>query len=402
MGWHHGHGRQPIDARYPAFHPASVRCGFGLGAAAVGGQWTLRRAINDETERYDANGVLQQIQYRNGQTKTLTYSDASTPTNIAPGPGYLIGIKDAFGKALSLRYDSYGRLATLTDPAGQAVTYGYELAQPRWNCTSADCFRIKTVTYQDGKTKTYHWDEADYNPNATTQRNLLTGVTDENSQRYSTIRYDSKGQAMSTELAGGVFRYTFSNLQPRTSVTVTDPLGTARTFNFVNAAGLTQLSSLTGAACDDCGPASATYDSKGNVASQTDFNGTVTCFGYDLTRNLETARVEGLPAGTACRAVWMGIPFRPARARPPRSGTRCGASLSRWPSPNRPPPTRSMVTEASTVPRLAPRWTTHRSVSCAARQSSRRRTAPVSRASALPRRAWPAPPNGPMTTMAKC
>ncbi|MDD7789180.1 RHS repeat protein [Ralstonia solanacearum] len=296
------------------FTPPPSDAGSGSGAAAVGGQWTLRRAINDETERYDANGVLQQIQYRNGQTKTLTYSDASTPTNIAPGPGYLIGIKDAFGKALSLRYDSYGRLATLTDPAGQAVTYGYELAQPRWNCTSADCFRIKTVTYQDGKTKTYHWDEADYNPNATTQRNLLTGVTDENSQRYSTIRYDSKGQAMSTELAGGVFRYTFSNLQPRTSVTVTDPLGTARTFNFVNAAGLTQLSSLTGAACDDCGPASATYDSKGNVASQTDFNGTVTCFGYDLTRNLETARVEGLPAGTACPSSLDGYTV-PAGAR---------------------------------------------------------------------------------------
>ncbi|MHA6832591.1 RHS repeat domain-containing protein [Ralstonia pseudosolanacearum] len=296
------------------FTPPPSDTGSGSAASTAGGQWTLRRAINDETERYDANGVLQQVQYRNGQTKTLTYSDAATPTNIAPGPGYLIGIKDAFSKALSMRYDNYGRLATLTDPAGQTVTYGYELAQPRWNCTSADCYRIKTVTYQDGKTKTYHWDEADYNPNATTQRNLLTGVTDENGQRYSTIRYDSKGQAISTELAGGVYRYTFSNLQPRTSVTVTDPLGTARTFNFVNAQGLTQLSSLTGAVCDDCGPASATYDSNGNVASQKDFNGNVTCFGYDLTRNLETARVEGLPAGTACPRSLDGYAV-PASAR---------------------------------------------------------------------------------------
>lgn len=288
--------------------------GTGTGStAAAGGQWTVHRAINDETERYSANGVLRQIQYRNGQTKTLTYSDATTAAGIAPGSGYLIGVSDTFGKALSLRYDSYGRLATLVDPAGQSVTYRYEPIRSDWHCTSADCFRIKTVTYQDGQTKTYQWDESAYSPNAVT-RNLLTGMTDENGQRYSTIRYDSNGLAASTELAGGVYRYTFSNLQPRTSVTVTDPLGTARTFNFVNAQGLTQLSSLTGAACDDCGPASATYDSNGNVASQKDFNGNVTCFGYDLTRNLETARIEGLPAGTACPRSLDGYAV-PASAR---------------------------------------------------------------------------------------
>jgi len=283
-------------------------------AGAANGQWTVRRGINDDTERYDANGVLRQIQYRNGQTKTLIYSDASTPASIAPGEGYLIGVADGFGKSLSLRYDSYGRLTALVDPMGQTVSYGYEPIRSNWNCRTASCFRTKTVTYQDGQTKTYNWDEPDYNPNASTRRNLLTGVTDENGQRYSTIRYDSKGFAVSTELAGGVYRYTFSNLQPRTSVTVTDPLGTARAFNFVNAQGLTQLASLTGAPCDDCGPASATYDANGNVASQTDFNGNVTCFGYDLTRNLETTRVEGLPAGTACPSSLDGYAV-PAGAR---------------------------------------------------------------------------------------
>ena len=288
--------------------------GSGVPAWAANGQWTVRRALNDETERYDANGVLRQIQYRNGQAKTLTYSDANTSASIAPGVGYLIGATDNFGKSLSLRYDSYGRLATLVDPAGQTVSYSYEPVRSDWNCLTAGCFRTKTVTYQDGKTKTYQWDEPAYNPNATTQRNLLTGVTDENGQRYSTIRYDSNGFAVSTELAGGVYRYTFSNLQPRTSVTVTDPLGTARAFNFVNAQGLTQLASLTGAPCDDCGPASATYDANGNVASQKDFNGNVTCFGYDLTRNLETTRVEGLPAGTACPSSLDGYAV-PAGAR---------------------------------------------------------------------------------------
>ena len=283
------------------FSPPSTSGGTPSWAAS--GQWIVRRGLTDETERYDADGVLRQIQYRNGQTKTLTYSDSGTPSSVAPGPGYLIAVTDTFGKSINLIYDSFGRLATLVDPMGQTVTYSYELVRSDWSCTTPGCFRTKTVTYQDGQTKTYHWDEVDYTSDAgatSSQYNLLTGITDENGQRYSTIRYDSKGQAISTELVGGVLRYSFSNVQPRTSVTVTDPLGTARTFNFVNAAGLTQLASLTGAPCDGCGPASATYDSNGNVASQTDFNGNVTCYAYDLNRNLETARVEGLPAGTAC------------------------------------------------------------------------------------------------------
>ncbi|MHA6890515.1 RHS repeat domain-containing protein [Ralstonia pseudosolanacearum] len=269
------------------------------------GQWTVRRAATDEIELYDANGVLQKIQYRNGQMKVLSYSDSNTPSSIAPGPGYLVGITDSFGKSLSLRYDDYGRLVALIDPVGQAVTYGYELVRPDWSCTRANCFRIKTVTYQDGKTKIYHWDEVDYNGNTSSsyqyQYNLLTGVTDENGQRYSTIRYDGSGSAVSTELAGGVLHYYFAKVQGGGPiVTVVDPLGAQRVFKFITAAGLLQLSSVTGAPCDDCGPATAKYDANGNVASQTDFNGSVTCFGYDLNRNLETVRVEGLPAGTTC------------------------------------------------------------------------------------------------------
>jgi YD repeat-containing protein len=42
------------------------------------------------------------------------------------------------------------------------------------------------------------------------------------------------------------------------------------------------------------------YDANGNTAAKTDFNGHKTCFAYDLTRNLETARVEGLASMADC------------------------------------------------------------------------------------------------------
>lgn len=39
---------------------------------------------------------------------------------------------------------------------------------------------------------------------------------------------------------------------------------------------------------------SLTYDANGNVATRKDFNGKLTSYSYDLTRNLETQRKEGL------------------------------------------------------------------------------------------------------------
>ena len=53
------------------------------------------------------------------------------------------------------------------------------------------------------------------------------------------------------------------------------------------------------------GPASTAlaYDINGNLTRSQDFNGNSTCYAFDLTRNLETVRVEGFaPAITSCPA----------------------------------------------------------------------------------------------------
>ena len=43
-----------------------------------------------------------------------------------------------------------------------------------------------------------------------------------------------------------------------------------------------------------------TNSPNGNIASRADFNGHKTCYAYDLARNLETARVEGLASSSGC------------------------------------------------------------------------------------------------------
>ncbi|MEK7423680.1 MAG: RHS repeat protein, partial [Actinomycetota bacterium] len=58
-----------------------------------------------------------------------------------------------------------------------------------------------------------------------------------------------------------------------------------------------------------------TYDANGNLASADDFNAHRTCYASDLTRNLETTRVEGLPNTQACATVTPPNAVLPATSR---------------------------------------------------------------------------------------
>lgn len=82
------------------------------------------------------------------------------------------------------------------------------------------------------------------------------------------------------------------------TTTATDPQGAVRHYAFETHQGVIKVKSIQGGPCPNCGGQTQnhTYDANGNVASKTDFNGNVTTYTYDLTRNLETSRTEA--AGT--------------------------------------------------------------------------------------------------------
>jgi YD repeat-containing protein len=68
--------------------------------------------------------------------------------------------------------------------------------------------------------------------------------------------------------------------------------------------------------------AATTYDARGNVASNADFNGNRTCYSYDQARNLETVRVEGFATGISCPANLATYT--------PTSGTRQRKITTQW------------------------------------------------------------------------
>jgi YD repeat-containing protein len=264
------------------------------GGVRIG--WQYYEAASENTERYNALGILQSITTRAGVVQTLTYNASSQLTTVT----------DSYGRSLTFTYYpsnaalGANNIATVTDHLGNVASYAYDANN-----------NLVTVTYPSGApgsgltaTKTYHYNEPAFTQ-STNLPNALTGITDENGIRYATYQYDSSGRAISTEHAGGVEKYQLNYVSPYAQTIVTDPLGTQRTYNFQTILGVVKTTGVS-QPCPTCGGSNAqamTYDGNGNVASRTDFNNKQSCYAYDLSRNLETARIEGLASGTDCASA---------------------------------------------------------------------------------------------------
>ena len=271
--------------------------------------WRYTVAADDSVETYSATGKLLTIADRAGRTQTLTYN-LPAASGGDDDPETLDAVTDATGRQLRFSYDTQNRIATVSDPAGGIISYGYDAQS-----------NLVSVTYPDGHSKTYHYNEPEHTVGANLPH-ALTGITDENGDRYATYAYDATGKAISTGHAGGAGLHTLAYSPNGT--TVTDPLGTARTYSFQTILGVVKSTGQSQPGGSGCGPASSatTYDANGNVASRADFNGHKTCYAYDLARNLETARVEALASATAC-------PSNPATYTP-AAGTAQRKILTEW------------------------------------------------------------------------
>src|SRR5919201_5899470 len=139
--------------------------------------WQYIAAADDSSELYGADGKLLSITNRAGSALTLTYSDASTPSSVAPVPGLLISVTDRWGRAISYVYDVHRRVIQITDPAGRTYAFGYV----NGNLTS--------ITFSDLKVRQFLYNEQTHTQN-TQLPYSLTGIIDENAGRFATFDYD--------------------------------------------------------------------------------------------------------------------------------------------------------------------------------------------------------------------
>jgi YD repeat-containing protein len=233
---------------------------------------------DDEVEMYDDSGKLLSVSNRAGLTHTLTYATDGT----------LSSVTDSFGQTLSFTWTGGMRIQSIAAAPG-TVSYGY----------GGSSFRnLISVTYPGGAARTYHYENSSF-------PSKLTGITDENGNRFSTYTYDANGRADSTENAGGANKVTFvhDSATGTRNVAVTrfvsSTQSAARTYAFESIGGLGRRTGIFGQPGPDCGPASQTNDANANPASRVDWNSNRTDYTYDLARNLETSRTEGLTSSGA-------------------------------------------------------------------------------------------------------
>ncbi|MCR5881411.1 hypothetical protein LRS03_00440 [Rhizobacter sp. J219] len=266
-------------------------------------------------ETYSPAGVLLTLGRADGSGGlTYVYSDANTPPAIAPAPGLLIQVNDHFGRSISFAYEQptngAPRVVAISDTAGQVIRAAYDTAG-----------NLSTLTWPDNRVETFVYERSDL-PWA------LTGIVDGNGRRHATYGYDNAGRATSTELAGGVNKFTVSywGSAPGWSVSstqispglvcrehswtapggaiVVQPNGSDNRLTATTSQGMTGLAGQTLPAGSGCAASTSAqrYDAQGNVSSYDDHSGRRTCFAYDSDRRLRTITLEGLLNTTNCPA----------------------------------------------------------------------------------------------------
>ena len=213
-------------------------------------------------EIYDEAGRLNKIVNRNGHEHYLHYD----------GAGKLQRIEDEFGKSMYIEYSADDLVQMVTDPAGGVYQYAYDAAG-----------NLSRVTYPDATTRHYLYENPGY-PHA------LTGIIDENGQRYATWVYDDAGRAIHSEHAGGSDAVDIS-FQANGKRTVTDTSGSVSTYQVVSLHGTAKVAQLYKEKCADCGIAfskQASYDSNGYPKFRIDADGNETAYYYNERGLLES------------------------------------------------------------------------------------------------------------------
>lgn len=293
------------------------------------GTWAADVDVHDTlVEQTDGSGNLIGWDYFNAAARNLEHYDAT---------GKLTSIKDINGLVTNLNYDEYGDLSTVVGPKGRQLKFDYYdepsdtlvsqitlpdgskiifdhnvFTDPNGQLTND----LSAVHYQDGATRGYLYNEPALVNN--TPLHALTGIIDENEQRYATFTYSGE-VALSSDLetAGAnltKFDYQFSSTQ------VTYPSGVQATDAFVLSWGKYLLSTVSQPCSPACGGnwESITYDASGNPFTLKDFRGNTT---------------QETTTPTASKPSVSRRKARPCSARSKRSGTTCSVihlNVKRW------------------------------------------------------------------------
>lgn len=266
--------------------------------AREGDGWVYRPAAGEDAERYGAKGQLISIGAGTARHVTLRYTDA------------LIEISDLQGRKLALAYDSAGRVASVSDGSGVAVTYAYdETAETGRNADLA------SATYADGSSHRYSYNDRGYVAGNVALPHALTGIVDETGERFASFWYDGEGRAIRSEHASGIDAVALSR-EADGSVSVTGPNKAVHRYRYAEVRGSRRLVGVDQPGGAGCGAANSKieYNPDGTVSRRTGFDGRITEYKYDVNGNeIERTEAPGTASARKTTTTWHPTMDLPAR-----------------------------------------------------------------------------------------
>ncbi len=214
--------------------------------------------------KFDAFGRLLWQADRHGNQTTLTYNSN----------GVLTGITDAGGQVLTLTPNANGKIQQISDSIGTIASYEYDVTG----------VYLKTVTYPDGSK--YKLEYTNVVVSGQT-RTFLSTVKDALDNVLETHAYDPQGRATTSELDGGVEKYTLSYPSSLYTIAV-DALGRSTKYYFESQQKKKQVTKIEGACSCGSGTETTTfaYNADTLMTSQTDALGHQTVYKYDPERRV--------------------------------------------------------------------------------------------------------------------
>ncbi|CAB3762003.1 DUF6531 domain-containing protein [Paraburkholderia solisilvae] len=269
--------------------------GMPFALAESASSWTVTDLTTDTRETYSTKGVLQTVRTHERRVTTLTYSDANTPSSIAPEPGLLIAVSEHaddsityYDLELHFTYDAKSRITQLTAPGGAVTRYGYDQHD-----------NLVSVTWPDGYVRRFAYENTAF-------WTLLTGVIDETGSRIATWTYDAKGRAIAVSHPDTTRNVQFAYGDGTTTVTDSRQ---STTLNFALLGGVARPVGSSSAA----GSTGTTWDASGNLLTDTAADGSTSEFTYDAAgRPVRVMRRSGQGTQITSMRYADGTSLRPS------------------------------------------------------------------------------------------
>ena len=259
------------------------------------GSWTSDPDVTATLESIETDGVVTGWRYRTLDGKVEEFNNNGTLLSVTNRAGlshtYVrtgseIIVTHSNGNVLVYQIGSY--INGFTTPDNEQYSYN--------NANGT----LNSIIYPDGSNRSYHYTSHFY-------RNVLTGITDANGDRFATWTY-AGGRATSSEHYGGAERgdidYTHIDdaIDPR--ATATNALGKQTTYRFANINGARKIVRVEGHPTATCAGANKnyTYDANGFLASKTDWKDNTTIYSRN-SKGQELSRTEAFGT-SAARAIF--------------------------------------------------------------------------------------------------